>query len=682
MAMGVQGSADRSRKSAGGIVAHQYIPIATREIFLVAKNLPRTLPRLRFVFLTMRSIPVPPRDRVHFTDPVVLGLEGGATRTTVAVAGGVSSGRFDFELGPSNVRMMSDRELVWRLREAEARLPVPATRLAAVAIGLAGVRTDSDRDRIRRAAARVFPGVPCVATDDLQTALEAAPPVALAAARVLILSGTGSCCFGISADGRSAKVGGRGHVIGDRGSACDIGLRALRELTAASDRSGKWPRLGVLILEALCLSTPEDLIDWSMQAGKSEIGALAVAVFRAARRRDPLARKILEDAADSLATDAVACARRLARPAERIQFVLNGGVLLKNAGFRRALAKRVRLVFRHAVMTVVPHASVDGALALARSLAAAQNRPGSPSLPSDKAPQLPTAPVIPSWMALTTLRESPTENRNPRSTKLDTMPLEQAVDLMLEEESQVPAILGSERRIIAAVVRSIIIAFQQGGRLFYVGAGTSGRLGVLDASECPPTFRSPQEQVQGLMAGGQRALWSAVEGAEDDAGAGASVITHRRVTQRDVVVGIAASGRTPFVWGALAEADRRKATTVLLCFNPKVRQAVNAQPKAAFRPDFVIAPDVGPEVLTGSTRLKAGTATKLVLNIFTTLAMSRTGKVLSNLMIDLNPSNAKLRDRAERILMALAGVSRERAHTALTDTGWIVKKAYESLIAK
>jgi N-acetylmuramic acid 6-phosphate etherase len=280
------------------------------------------------------------------------------------------------------------------------------------------------------------------------------------------------------------------------------------------------------------------------------------------------------------------------------------------------------------------------------------------------------------------LRDSPTEARNPRSTRLDTMPLNQAVALMLDEESRVPQAILSERRTIVKLIEQIITAFHEDGYLFYVGAGTSGRLGVLDASECPPTFRAPREQVQGLIAGGQRALWSAVEGAEDDAGAGAAAITHRRVRAKDVVVGIAASGRTPYVWGALAEAGRRGATTALVCFNPAVKTAVKSLNKTAFRPDILIAPDLGPEVLTGSTRLKAGTATKLILNMLTTLAMSRSGKVLSNLMIDLNPSNVKLRDRAERILMALTRVTQPEAREALEAYGWVVKKAYDSLIAR
>jgi len=252
---------------------------------------------------------------------------------------------------------------------------------------------------------------------------------------------------------------------------------------------------------------------------------------------------------------------------------------------------------------------------------------------------------------------------------LDKLPLGIAIRLMLSEEATVPQKLLAERRRIEQVIRAVVRAFRRGGRLFYLGAGTSGRLGVLDASECPPTFRTPPDMVQGIIAGGSSALWQSVEGAEDDAGAGACSIRQRGVTQRDVVVGIAASGTTPFVWGALREARQRGATTVLVCFNPFLyiprRQ----------RPTVVIAPNLGPEVLTGSTRLKSGTATKLLLNLFTTLALVRLGKVRSNLMIDLDPANAKLRDRAVRIVQELTRADPAAARRALKRAGWIIRKA-------
>jgi N-acetylmuramic acid 6-phosphate etherase len=179
--------------------------------------------------------------------------------------------------------------------------------------------------------------------------------------------------------------------------------------------------------------------------------------------------------------------------------------------------------------------------------------------------------------------------------------------------------------------------------------------------------------VQGIIAGGQTAIWKAVEGAEDDAIAGEEAMRFNDVSARDVVVGIAASGRTPFVWGALLEAKRRGAKTVLLCFNPHLKFVTGD------RPHLIIAPNVGPEVLTGSTRLKAGTATKLVLNILTTLAMVRIGKVKSNLMIDMNPSNVKLRDRAVRIVQELTSVNAAVAQAALEKSRWVVKDACQML---
>lgn len=264
---------------------------------------------------------------------------------------------------------------------------------------------------------------------------------------------------------------------------------------------------------------------------------------------------------------------------------------------------------------------------------------------------------------------SPTETRNPRSLNLDRMTVAASVVLMLQEEAKVTIALLSKKKLLGRAVGLVTDVFRSGGRLFYIGAGTSGRLGVLDASECPPTFRVPKTLVQGIIAGGDIALRDAVEGAEDDCTSGACEIKSRRVTNRDVVVGIAASGTTPFVWGAIAEAKRRGAKTMLICFNPHLIIPV------AMRPDIVIAPDLGPEVLTGSTRLKAGTATKLVLNILTTLAMVQLGKVKSNLMVDVNPSNVKLRARAIRIVRELTDADEVMAKSALTRNEWNVKEA-------
>lgn len=257
--------------------------------------------------------------------------------------------------------------------------------------------------------------------------------------------------------------------------------------------------------------------------------------------------------------------------------------------------------------------------------------------------------------------------------QLDELPLRKAIALMLSEDEKLPRAILAESAKVERVIQSIVRSFERGGHLFYVGAGTSGRLGVLDASECPPTFRSDPEMVQGIIAGGQTALWRAAEGAEDDPSAGARAMEGRGVSKNDTVVGIAASGRTPFVWGALEEAKRRGATTVMLTLNPNLKIPPQHQPTV------LIAPDIGPEILTGSTRLKSGTATKLILNMFTTLAMVRIGKVLSNLMVDVKPTNVKLRDRAVRIVRTLTEADAVAAQEALVKNKWIIKDAVAAL---
>ncbi|HYF35500.1 MAG TPA: N-acetylmuramic acid 6-phosphate etherase [Prosthecobacter sp.] len=607
--------------------------------------------------------------------PLILGVEGGGTRTSVLLIDGAGKKLADFQLGPAVLPLMSDRDLQWHLRAIAARLPFCPH---AVGIGLAGARTEVDCERLRRAASRAWPAVPCVATNDLETALAAAPPRGDETARILVLSGTGSCCFGRATDGRTAKVGGRGHIIGDRGSACDIGLRALRAVISNLDHQGSMGTLGAAMLNALLFTEPEQLIPWSVTAEKNEIAGLAVTVFAVAQKGDPLAKRILAEAAAMLAIDACACARQLGISGLPVEFIFNGGVLTKNPAFHRDVEQRIRACWPKSRVSVLTTPSVQGAVRLARE----KLEPGE-YVTKCLLHQPESGLALPPEIAdLRVLAQSPTEERNPRSKHLDRLPLDQGIALMLQEDSAIPEAILAETALIQKVVRRVIRAFESEGRLFYAGAGTSGRLGVLDASEIPPTFRAPREQVQGLIAGGRQALWSAVEGAEDDVQAGALAIRHRQLGERDVLVGIAASGRTPFVWGAIHEANRLGAFTVMLCFNPAMKAAVRKLRDKAWKPALIIAPNVGPEVLTGSTRLKAGTATKLVLNIITTLAMTKVGKVISNLMVDLNPSNVKLRDRATRILSELTDCSLSQAAAALEQTGWVVKDAYTRLAAK
>jgi N-acetylmuramic acid 6-phosphate etherase len=597
-------------------------------------------------------------------DRVNLGIECGGTRTTAIAAAGSDRRLLKrLECGAANLRLVTDVQLEAHFAGIRDAMPLPS----ALGIGMAGVRTAEDRERILRIAGRVWSGVPAVVDHDLVTALEAAAMDGSDSVdvRVVVLSGTGSCCFGRNRAGTTAKMGGWGHLLGDCGSGYDIAHSALRRLIHRLDRTGSGGRFGPLVLRQLLLNDFEPLVGWIQGAGKRDVAALAPLVFQAAAEGDRDMKDVVEQSLGGLFDLAVGTSGRLVAKADSgrdgagIEFVLAGSVFARQPRWRPFIARRLKAAGSRARVRVLERESAWGAVALAEKADA-----GAVDV---RVPEVGTV-LRPEATAV-----SPTELRNPRSMELDRMPLKAAVELMLSEEAAVAPAVAAHSRELAALVRRAADALGSGGRLFYVGAGTSGRLGVLDASECPPTFRSTPEQVQGIMAGGEKALHSAVEGAEDDASAGLSAIAAREVGPKDVVVGIAASGRTPFVWGALGEARKRGAATALVSFQPHLKFARGS------RPDHVLAVDVGPEVLTGSTRLKSGTATKLILNTLTTLAFVRLGKVAGNLMVDLNPSNVKLRDRAVRIVVELTGTTREVAEETLERERWMVKAALQAL---
>jgi len=261
-----------------------------------------------------------------------------------------------------------------------------------------------------------------------------------------------------------------------------------------------------------------------------------------------------------------------------------------------------------------------------------------------------------------------TEQRNPRSRNLDRLDPTAVLRLINAEDRTVPQAVAREIPKIARAVDLVVSAFRRGGRLFYLGAGTSGRLGVLDAAECPPTFGTDPNLVQGIIAGGYKALVRSQEGSEDDREGGRLAIKKNRITKNDVVCGIAASRRTPFVLSALEQAKRIGARTVYLTCNPSSKAPL---PKV----DVLIAPVVGPEIVTGSTRMKAGTATKMVLNMLTTASMVRMGKTYGNLMVDLRATSQKLVERSKRVIMIVTGCDYETAERLLKQAKGHVKTA-------
>jgi len=275
---------------------------------------------------------------------------------------------------------------------------------------------------------------------------------------------------------------------------------------------------------------------------------------------------------------------------------------------------------------------------------------------------------------VSSLKPAKTERRNPRSGGLDRKSTLEILRLLNREDARVAQAVRRELPRIAGAVDAIVKAFRNGGRLFYVGAGTSGRLAVLDAAECPPTFGSHPKMVQAIIAGGARALRYAVEGAEDSSAAGARDLSRARISRRDIVVGISASGATPYVLGALKFANRRGAITIGVTSNPESPLARQAQ--------IAIAPDTGPEAIAGSTRLKAGTAQKMILNLLSSAAMVRMGRVYDNWMVYVALTNSKLRRRGVRILEEATGVDASSAERALRQSGYDLPVALVMLKAR
>ncbi|HUJ71237.1 MAG TPA: N-acetylmuramic acid 6-phosphate etherase [Verrucomicrobiae bacterium] len=559
---------------------------------------------------------------------LVLGIEGGGTHTVGLLANSPGKTLERLEFGPLNLKLSTDAQILSALRYVRSSLS--SRQPSSVAVCLAGCRTNADRSRVRALAERVWPRTGITVGSDIDSGFAAA--FGTDRDGILVVSGTGSCVYGRNGM-RTARAGGWGHLLGDHGSGYWIALTGLRHAIRDYDRNGRTTPALRQVLARLCLNAPDQLVDWMAGASKDEAAVLAPIFLRGDKG-------LLLQAASFLAMDCAAVARKLRL--EEPTIALAGGVLRNNGNLRKWVAHRIRTLLPGARIILAPRESATGALKLAglHSVTPSLHRPLTP-------------PVLPL-----------TEQRNPRTMDLDKRSVSQLIDTMLEEESRVIPALRRNKRAIERAVNTIVAAFRRGGRLFYVGAGTSGRLGVLDASECPPTFSTDPDMVQGIIAGGVPALNRAVEAAEDDPLAGTEAVRNRGVRKRDVVVGIAASGNTPFVLGALDEARRRGAKTFLLSFSKPVTSHHSR-----------ITVFTGPEVLTGSTRLKAGTATKLALNMLTTISMIRLGKVVSNLMVDVKPASEKLRARACRIVATLRGCSEVEARQRIERARWNVKRA-------
>jgi N-acetylmuramic acid 6-phosphate etherase len=601
-----------------------------------------------------------PRVSSKLVKQTFLGIEGGGTQTTVVLEH--EGKRRAMKTGACNLRLIRDRAMLTLLQEIKTW-----SKETPVAIGgfFAGCRTPSDVARAQKLLKKTWPQSHIIVGNDGMSALAATLEDQDGA---ILVCGTGSVVRA-RRKGKSIQVGGWGHVVGDRGSGFWMGRILLRLIFRAFDVTGKTDSLSQSTLAFLGLNTFEELVQWSLEASKTEIASLTKVLFRYPTH--PATKQILTDATDILAKDVALAVRRAGfRPSEPVLVAVNAGLAKHQEVFWKLLSKTIRRHVPKAKVFLSEKEGAYGALWLARKTIPAVAAGGDRGTAS---PRLSTTNIgSPSGssdgITNRNLAQALTEQRNPRTLDLHLRTVPQLVDTMMEEESHTIPAIKTAKPLIGQAITWIVEAFQKGGRLFYVGAGTSGRIGVLDASECPPTFGTDPEMVQGIMAGGFRALYQSMEGVEDDRDYGKRVIHDRGVTKKDVVVGIAASGSTPFVLAALEEASKIGAKTILLTFNP--HSTFNLQLSTFLK----IAIPTGPEVVTGSTRLKAGSATKLVLNMFTTVAMIRMGKVRSNLMVDLDPSCEKLHDRAARIYSALKSVSHQEARDLLEANAWDLKR--------
>src|SRR5438270_1648065 len=576
-------------------------------------------------------------------DEKILGIEGGGTKTAWAlVANGaiIESGK----LPPSNLRLTPPDQIAKIFRV----LPRAVDRIG---VFLAGCATEEDRAALLKLARSVWSKANIVAGSDRDSGMAAC---LRDRDGIAVNAGTGSSVTGRSGR-RIENAGGWGHILGDAGGAYFVSIRALRSVLREYDLRRGERRFAANILHALGLNNFDELVRWVQTADKMEIASLAPVVFEAARKSDEVAWQIVAAGVSALVDFTTAVALRLHLDGPEVRLM---GGLFEHQKF-------YEVAFATALKEKIPAAQVG---------------------PSESSPEVGAA-----WLAASGKLQMPvlekstpppaivaaTEEANPKSANLDRLGAREIVELFVTEEKSVQETLCQSVDELARAIELAANAIEGGGRMFYVGAGTSGRLGVLDAAEIPPTFGASDDLFQGIIAGGAPALRRSIEGAEDDARAGALAMDERAVRREDVVIGISASGQAAFVTEALRRAHEIGAQTILLTSNATVLATAPGAAASAIDFDLLINLKTGPEIVAGSTRLKAGTATKVALNIISTGAMVRLGRVRGNLMIDLQPTNKKLRERAIGLVAQLAGCDRESARSRLARADWNLRVALQ-----
>jgi len=593
----------------------------------------------------------------------VLGVDGGGTGSRAALVdekGNVLSFLSGQATNPNSVGTERAREQLKSLIDCclhEAGL----TQVDAAVFGLAGINNAKEEREVEVWLHSLGFCSNIVVENDSVAAWAAAT---LGQPGIVIIAGTGSIAFGVDHSGRRRRAGGWGYVFGDEGSGFRIASEALRAAVRYRDGRGPWTRLLPALLRKLGLDSTDGLTRAVYAHGMetSSVARLFPTVVEVARAGDPVAVSILRRSGQQLAEQAIAVMEGLDLDPNGAPFVvgLSGGVFQSGELVTRSLREVLTSYAPAARVQALHVAPVLGAALLAlrqigvqvdEDLARAMSLHGV--VDDNKLPQA-TVPT-------------------PETTdiNLDQLSTNQLLEYLSEHDRRVAHAVRLQLPAVARAVDAIAHALANNGRVFYVGAGTSGRLGLLDAVECPPTFGYAPDRFTAIVAGGCEALYRAIEGAEDDAQAGAQAIADQEVAPNDVVVGIAASGNTPFTVAAVDAAARAGATTVGVTATPGSRLAE--------RVDVSIVAATGPEAIIGSTRLKAGTAQKMVLNMLSTAASVRLGKVHGRSMVDVQPTNTKLRRRAIDIVQGITACDRHRAEVALEACDYEVKPAIVSV---
>lgn len=588
---------------------------------------------------------------------VVVGVDLGKTGCRTAVAPGAVAGRGDpaepVVQGPGAPGLAEARGLDLAFDAARRGIDqaLGGRTPERIFLGVAGAEAAPEQaGALGRRLARTWPGAEVGVASDSVTAHAGAFS---GGTGTVLAVGTGAVALGLARDGRRLQVDGWGPWLGDDGGGSWIGRAALRAVLRAAD--GRGPAT-VLTGLARARFGPLDALPRALAADAAVARATASFVpdvLAAAGQGDPVAADVLGEAVRCWADLATAAARFTEEP----DLVLLGGLAAEPQ-----LVDRLTPLLPPGIRVVPPHGTgLDGALLLARRT----------DLPHEKSVTR-VCPADIGGERVPDLDRLATEQARADLLDLDLRDPADVVALLLEAEATVPAALSAAATELTAAVRLGAAALTRGGRLLYVGAGTPGRLAALDAAECPPTFGTAPDRVVAVLAGGRQADRRAVEGAEDDAAAGDRDLAALDVGADDLVVGISASGRTPYVLAALDRARLAGAATVAVVNNP--------DSPAAARADVGVELLTGAEVLSGSTRLKAGTAQKNALNALSTGAMVAAGRTYGPWMVDVVASNEKLRRRAQRILREAAGVGEERARSVLEEAGWHTKTALVALL--